>query len=290
MKRIRIVGLCLLAVFALTAVAASSASAGTYYKCAAQKKGEYTESGCKTKSAKAKKGKFELVQVQGCSAAKKGEYTNSTCTTKSAKAKKGKFEKTGVPFTAKGGTARLGTPAFGPADVECTASSTVGELTGPKTDTERVTFTGCTFEGKTCQSPGPFGSGSGSGTAGTITTNQLKSKLVDNGEKSGGYLAKEPAPGEAWDEITSGEHEPYSSEFICGTEVILRTHGSLSGVVTPVNTLSTASTATFAVGSGEQGLLTEVFNGTEFIPAGGAPSTEETTAAVTDSIPIEVKT
>src|SRR5580700_3063206 len=96
MKRTRIMGLCAvaaLAAFVLSATATSSASAGTYKYCAAQKKGEYTTATCATKSAKAKKGHFELKSVEACIAQKKGEYTTNTCTTKSAKPKKGHFEK-----------------------------------------------------------------------------------------------------------------------------------------------------------------------------------------------------
>ncbi|MGD0453207.1 MAG: hypothetical protein ABSB69_06380 [Solirubrobacteraceae bacterium] len=294
MKRTRIVGLCLaaaLAVVAFSAMAASSASAGTYYWCKAQKKGEYTTSSCTTKSVKAKKGTFELQKVEACVAQKKGEYTSSSCTEKSKKAKKGTFEKTtGRKFTDKTGGAKLATPGLGPSDVECVGSTSSGEITGPTTGTDSVSFTGCTFEGKKCESVDLFGSGTPSGTPGVIDTNKLDTKLVDHGEKAGGYLKLEPALNEAWTEVISSQHEPYSSEFICGSEIILRTHGSVSGVDTPVNAApSTTSTTTFALGEGEQALLTEVFNGTEFIPSGGAPSTEETTSTLTNETAIEIK-
>jgi len=70
MKRIRITGLCLAAVFAIIAVAAASASAypayPAYKLCVKAKKvgktytGEYTEKACKTKASPAKTGKYEL--------------------------------------------------------------------------------------------------------------------------------------------------------------------------------------------------------------------------------------
>ena len=265
MKRTRIVGLCLaaaLAVVAFSAMAASSASAGTYYWCTAQKHGNFTESGCKTV------------------AEKKGKPDH-----------KGGFElSSGRKFTDTTGKAKLATPDLGPSDVECTGSTSSGEITGPTTGTDQVSFTGCTFEGKKCESIDLFGSGTPSGTPGVIDTNKLDTKLVDHGEKAGGYKHEEPALNEAWTEVISSQHEPYSSEFICGTEVILRTHGSVSGVDTPVNSApSTTSTTTFGLGEGEQALLTEVFNGVEFIPSGGAPSTEETTSTLTNEKAIEIK-
>jgi len=290
MKRIRIVGLCLVAAFALSATIASSSQAAGYYHCVAQKKGEYTNSTCTTKSVKAKKGKYELAEFASCVAQKKGEYTNNTCTTKSVKAKKGKYEKVApITFTDKTGEAKLATPDLGPHDVECTASTSSGDITGSTTGTDQVEFTGCTLEGHSCESADLFGYGTNSGKAGVIDTDPLDTTLVGHGEKAGGYEHKEPASGEVWGEVV-GTTSGYSSEFICNGEIILHTHGSVSGVSTPVNGApSTSGTNTFGLGEGEQALLTEVFNGTEFIPSGGAPSTEETTATLTYSAPIVVK-
>ena len=140
MKRTRIVGLCLaaaLAVVAFSAMAASSASAGTYYWCTAQKHGNFTESGCKTV------------------AEKKGKPDH-----------KGGFElSSGRKFTDTTGKAKLATPDLGPSDVECTGSTSSGEITGPTTGTDQVSFTGCTFEGKKCESIDLFGSGTPSGVS-----------------------------------------------------------------------------------------------------------------------------
>ncbi|HUB75186.1 MAG TPA: hypothetical protein VL979_14275 [Solirubrobacteraceae bacterium] len=296
MKRIRIVGLCLVAVFALTAVIASSAQAGTYYKCSSVKKGFYSNSECTTRDEKGgkPKGKWELTEYKTCVSVKKGFYSDSACSVRDEKKgkPKGKFEKEApVTFTDSTGEAKLATPAFGPNDVECTASTSSGTITGPKTGTDRVSFTGCTLEGHSCESVDLFGNGTPSGKAGVIDTNLLDTKLVDHGEKAGGYKKEEPATGEVWNEVISSEHEPYSSEFICNGEIILRTHGSVSGVVSPVNAApSTSGENKFAVGEGEQALLTEVFNGTEFFPTGGAPSSEETTAKITLGTALAVKT
>ena len=61
MKRIRIIGLALVAVFAMTAIAAASASAepqGEFGRCIATKGGKFLDSGCK-KAATPGKEKFE---------------------------------------------------------------------------------------------------------------------------------------------------------------------------------------------------------------------------------------
>ncbi len=293
MKRIKIMGLCLVAAFAFSAMIASGASAGTYYRCSAHKDGKYSESGCKTLDEKKgkPKGGFELEEAATCVAQKKGKYSEDKCETEDVKKGKGKgsFEKaTGLGFTAKTGNAKLATPDLGETDVECSESTTVGEITGGKTDKERVTFTGCQFSGLPCQSAGP--ESTPSGKSGVIITNELDSKLVDHGEKAGGYLHEEPASGEAWDELISSQNEPYSSEFECSGVVFIKTAGSISGVVTP-NSLSTTSTITFNESVGEQALLTEAsetgFSG-PWSPQ--LPSIETTVGTVTNEVPMEVKT
>lgn len=291
MKRIRIVGLCLVAAFAFSAMVASSASAGTFKWCQPMKKGKYGDSKCSVLVEKKgkPKGSFELKSVEACVAQKKGEYTDAACKVKSVKAKKGSFELTkGRKSTATTGSATLKTPAFGPNNVTCSASTTEGEITGPKTNVERTTFTGCEFLGLPCESAGP--NSTPSGKAGTIITNLLHTKLVDHGEKAGGYKGQEPAEGEAWNEFVSAEHEPFSSEFNCSGVVFLRTVGSLSGVVTPVNTLSKTSNTSFTEGGGEQALLTEVLTESGWVPPGGAPSFEITEATNSTEAEIEVQT
>ena len=68
--------------------------------------------------------------VLGCVAQKRGEYTDSGCTTKSKTAKKGKFERLAGPgFTATTKTVTLETPGLG-STVKCSASSASGEVTG----------------------------------------------------------------------------------------------------------------------------------------------------------------
>jgi hypothetical protein len=259
-------------------------------------KGEYTTSTCLTKSAKAHRGKFEKKIVQECEAVKKGEYTNSACTTKAAKKGKGKFEKTkGRGYTSTGGKAELATPDFGSGKVICDANTDVGEYTGNtgKTDVDRVTFTGCSFEGLPCQSAGP--NSEPSGKSGVIITDLLDSRLVDNPEtiaflnaETNTTETKGPAVGEVWEELKGSQHANYSSEFECGGVVFLRTTGQDTGVVLNAGVMDKAQEVAFEAGKGADGLLTEVL--TEAGWQGPAPSIEEAgIAKVTNESAIEIE-
>jgi hypothetical protein len=116
-------GLCLVAVFALGAVlAAGSASAAEpeWGRCVTAKGGHYANNSC-TKEAPINKktgkftGKYEWkagAPSEECVAQKHGEYTNSTCTTKSTKPKKGKFEKISPRFKGEGGAGVLDATFF----------------------------------------------------------------------------------------------------------------------------------------------------------------------------------
>jgi hypothetical protein len=288
MKRKSMFGLCVvvaLAAFAISAMAASSASAGTYYNCVAKKNGKYA-AGCKTKVTK--KGKAELSPVKLCVAKKKGKYTSGTCTTL-AKPNKGKFEKVkGPAFTASTGEAILTTEDLGSGAVKCKKSATTGEITGEKTDVERVVFTECEFEGLPCESAGEFSTPSKK--SGVIDTNLLDSKLIDHGEK--GPSGGEPAVGETWEELVSSEHEPYQAEFNCAGVVFLRTLGTISGAYTAgsVNVFSATSTILFEKGKGEQDLGTEALTESGWV--GPFPSNEQVPggAAVVTTPAVEVRT
>jgi hypothetical protein len=262
MKRIKIVGLCLVAVFALSAmIAASGAQAGTYKICIEQKKGFYGNSTCSGEKVEKKgkpKGTWELIPLSTCIPQKHGFYSDSGCSVLDEKKGKGKgsFEKTkGLKFKDAGGPAKLATPGLGPNDVECTSSTSEGAFTGAKTATDRVKFVGCTFSGLPCQSAGPRGTASGE--SGVITTNLLDANLLDEGEKGNG--GKDTvAPGEVWNQLVSSEHEPYQAEFECSGVVFIKTGGSIAGkVVSALNSLTTSQEQEFEVGVGEGALTTE---------------------------------
>jgi hypothetical protein len=155
-----------------------------YGRCVATKKdGNYSNGGCTSVAEKKgepdHKGSFEWVpgRASTCVAKKKGEYTNAACTTKSAKPRKGTYELAGgAGYTSTGGPVTLETPGLGAGKILCTGSSATGEVTGTKTGVARLTFTGCEASGKKCASEGADGTPSGS--AGVITTNLLDTKLL----------------------------------------------------------------------------------------------------------------
>jgi len=146
MKRIRIVGLCLVAVFAMAAVAASAAQAApTYFTCVKA----------------AKEGKTYT-----------GKYTAKGCTNASKVETGGKYERAsavGVTMKSKSGTATLSTPDLG-GKVVCSKSKGTGKVTGASTDEQLVEFEKCTSEGKKCTSSGA--------KAGDIVTKPLATELV----------------------------------------------------------------------------------------------------------------
>lgn len=139
MRRIRIMGLCLVAVFAFSALVASATQAAEpeWGQCVklAKAKGKYADPNCKERSGKLKgkppvlvpneKGAYEWLPgaETKCYNVKKkaGKYTDAGCTVRSGKLKgkppvfvpneKGEFEKTagGPKFTGKGGAGVLTT-------------------------------------------------------------------------------------------------------------------------------------------------------------------------------------
>jgi hypothetical protein len=162
----RILGVALLAVFALAAVAVSSASAAepAFYECAKVSGGKYSDKNC-SKPGEGKTAKYEL---------KEGIGKKHT-------------------FTGKGGAATLHTPAVS-GEVKCGAFKDSGTLTSPTTEGKVVSvFSKCTSIGKNCNSPGA--------KKGTIETNDLDGSLgyinkskkevgVDLKPESGKYLAE----------------------------------------------------------------------------------------------------
>jgi hypothetical protein len=124
-RHVRMLGLCLVALFALTAVAAvGSASAANpeWGACIEAKKGHYEDSSCtkekfkESKGVKKYSGKYEwkagAPAAPECIAKKHGNYLTSACNTEKEKKGvpeegKGKYEKDGPKFTGKGGAGVL---------------------------------------------------------------------------------------------------------------------------------------------------------------------------------------
>jgi hypothetical protein len=152
MKRTKILGLALVAVFAMSVVAVSVASAAApEFKSASE----------------------ECYKLAG----KTGRYTTSACTTESAKLE-GEFEKRPKLHKFKETEATSHFYAKGGIEVTCTKDTSEGEILGlKKVKDGAVTFTGCSAkEGTT--TPVTCGSvKSPTQTAGTIVTTELSGEL-----------------------------------------------------------------------------------------------------------------
>jgi hypothetical protein len=265
MKRIGIVGLCTVAMVALSAMVASTAQATAveYGKCVKQlrAKYEYENSTCTLLALKNgkpdKKGlyQWEPGPSPNCInvGKKKGRYRDSKCQEKD--------EKNGLPagdweFASCASNPNEGCPGWlfvnGPTtilmekplnrEVHCNSSGDVGRITGPKTAEERFEFFECETEGKLCYNL--FRE-----EKHVIVTYEVKSALL------------EPKLGEVWTELSSIEHEegyPYSLLFDCAEVGFFRIKGSMSGGTTfPVNMMGYAGGTNFGMGTGEEKLKAE---------------------------------
>ncbi len=224
MKRVQAVGVCLVALFAASALASATASAATepaLYECVKAGKETITY---------LKKGKEKTKSV------KTGEFTEKNCATK---APAGKYRAEGKPegkyglqewthapkaFSGTGGPGNLDVVGLG--EITCTASSLSGTLTSPTTGAGiKVKFTGCEVDGEKCKSSGA--------ATGEIVTNALDGEVgyIDAAKTEVGIDSK-------------GESSPYEAEFSCGIEDLV-VKGSVIGLVSPVNTLTTTGEFTF---------------------------------------------
>jgi hypothetical protein len=255
MKRMRIIGLAIVALFAMAAVTAASASATpTFYECA----------------------KAPVVAKKAT-----GKYNNATCTEENVKSE-GKYElKAGVgkgkAFKGTGKAATLHTPAVG-GEVKCTGSKDEGFNTLTGQSKVKVTFTGCTSLGKKCTSISPAGK-----KAGEIVTNPLEGKL--------GYISSTPVKVGV---SLSGEAGKPSAEFGCeGLEIV--TTGAVIGEITKdINAISKEATDSFTVnGSGFQTITSfeggpeEVLSST--INGGGPFVSGEETSTLNKGEALEIK-
>ncbi len=268
MKRMRILGLALVAVFALTAVMASGASAvkPTWKYCA--------------KTSKNEEKKYT------------SEYTDKLCSVKS-ESKEGKYELTagigkGKAFKGKGGVAVLHNviPGKGDITVECQQFKDSGEVVAPSAVVNvKSEFKKCKSLGFPCKTEG--------GKKETITTEALAGELgwLDKGHTAAGEsLTSQAEPG-------SG----YLAQFECEGVAKVRVHGAVIGSVSPAHAVSKESISSFAVAEygigqpeslsnppafeeGEEpvGVLLTELNGPEtgntWQPEGGLVSGQEATA------------
>lgn len=218
-KMRRTMGLCVVAVFAISAILAASASAETFpsYKVCAKA---------------AKVGKLYT-----------GRYNQKNCTEVNVKGE-GKYEL--EPWTAaklRSFTGKNGASVFDAyikgtgilASIACKKGTDVGEVTGESTSTEVTKFEGCTGAGSTCTSP--------EAKTGEIVTDTLVATLVtlkEETETEAGVVGLDLAG-------TGGEQKDLTAEFKCGTYAV-KTTGSALGVVSGDMWVSSkGQTDTFAV-------------------------------------------
>lgn len=243
MKRMQVVGLCIVAAFALSAMAASSASAAPEYgQCQLLTKGstpkikhgKWTDPNCQIHSTKKgvpnEKGIYEWVPgpSPACFKGKKLEYTDSACASKSGKPRKGTFEREAcfpncALISAEGGAAHL--EAESKLKIECaTNGSEGGEVLSPTSADGKAVYTGCKIEA--------FGVKCKNGAPGEIKTNELLATPEEKG-------------GKVWVNYTAKE-TVYLTEFDC--EVVkIRVKGHAAGLASGgVNEMSTKQTQTFA--------------------------------------------
>lgn len=251
MKRIRIMGLCLVAVFAFSALVAASASAmevrPTYKTC------------IKVKET----GKFNLKNCTGASKGGKKEGDYELAAWNAGKS---------VKFTGKNGVSTLTSyiKGFGIVGaVSCKSAKDVGAETGPSSSEVVAEFKTCTSSGEKCASPGQ--------KAGTIKTDKLVGLLGLNGAKEGQIIEKVSGAG------PGGQ----SAEFSCGEEHISTT-GSVDAEQTKNLTEASKESGTvFAVNAGGENVInseeeeagTQVLL-TEVTGVGTFESGENTTSAL----------
>lgn len=274
MKRIKLVGLCLIVAgaFAAIAGASSAAAAGPEWGiCVAHKNGKYPGSTCTTEKKGKEKGHYEWAPADSCySDPKKGNFTESACKTVATKKgkpdHKGAYELAPSPtYTSTTGTATLKS-ALG--SITCTSSVDEGEITSGTTDKDSVQFFGCSTLGQTCLNTVIEGKPS-------IATEVLPTTLGESGGKVVNTFGDGP----------SG----YSAIFACENVGYFRTSGSTCGTVSPLNVSGTSSTTDFEEGSACQALVTEYSTSPTFSEPVTVPAEEVTVGTDTTSVPIELK-
>lgn len=295
MKRIKIVGLCLVATFAFGAMATSSAQAAEVKSCV--KAGKVT--------IKYKKGKEEKEKP-----IREGRYANKSCTEAAPEntgkyppytGPEGKFEwgAAGSTFGTKSGTGlkkpKLELDGEGGRVVQCSSSSGKGEWTGTKAGLETVAFKKCALNtnGEECTSAGL--------SEGEIETAPLQLTLVSypeevqqlyfgEGNEVIGSEWWKPLEGTVWVQSTASAGHPYYLEFACGPDLSFRTTGTVTGKVkTALNVMGKSMTWYVGPGQGIQDLSSEVSTdgGASYAPVGGT-TVESYEAAAKDGGGIEV--
>ena len=216
MRLVRVVGLCLLAVFGFAAVASATASAElpALYECHKVASGTgIWNKGCKVEGKHNKELKENDFEIQEWNlVAKKGK----------AKIFKGK-NKTGANLEDLSLSSKL----------SCTSYTDEGYFTGPKTAGKiKVIFKGCTLSNHSCKSPGA--------EAGQVKVNPLEGEdgYISRSKHEVGALLRAEA---------TGNPDRYIAEIECDEgQIKLRTSGAVIGrIEAPLGVFTKSATFNF---------------------------------------------
>ncbi len=269
MRRVRIVGFCVMVASALGALVASGAWAAAP---------EFKVCGKAAKVGKTYTGKYNNKTCSETNAKGEGKYELGSWETAKKKALKGKGGAGTLDAYLPSNEAEPWAGGTVLGKVTCKSAKVTGEVTGAKTVTASVEFKTCTSEGKKCKSAGA--------PTGTIRTEKLYVML--------GYIDSVKGVGTLVEGGESGEH--LSAKFDCeGLEFEAR--GSVIGVNSGnVNSVSKSFTLKFAVNAkGGQEITTGEFPEEKYLGKGSEhnlntfieptrlhlPSGEDATASLT---------
>lgn len=230
MKRMRIVGLCLVAMFALSAVVASTAFAeehpefmicGKVAKVGGKYTGKYSSKTCGPKEATkeeqeaGKKNKYERVPY---TSAKKKTY----------KAKNKGEPKNAIVNPLTGGPSK---PAEDKGDTECKKEAVVGEVTSATTEKWKTTYSSCKGLGTPCNTKGQ--------KAGVIVTNELEATLVYLNKEHTEVGLRVKGTGKAGGNTNTPELANYECEIGVSVEVFGEVLAKTTGNVDSANKKTT---------------------------------------------------
>jgi hypothetical protein len=233
MQRFRIVGLCLVALFALSAVAATGASAFVREapevgRCVKKTGGKWKDGGCKTKAVPGEE-KFEWQPAFEPGNKYNEEHPLKLTYTSVSKPETNiQLETTGVAKDNPGKVKSV---------VKCTGESSKGVVTGPKASiATAITFTGCESSGLKCKSA--------AAAEGEIKVHELEGLL--GWEK---ISTEGPAKNKVANEFTPTEGAKFV-EFNCGGIAV----GVKGHVLNPItaNKMLLQATVKFAASGGKQ--------------------------------------
>ncbi len=275
MRRLESAALCFIATFVCAAILVGPARAAEIGQCRQltkgtipkAKHGKYADANCLTlfekKGVVEAKGPYEWFPgpAPSCVHRKHGAWANESCTQEPAKAGKGSFEREPcygsgngcAEYGSSSTTAELETAPFS-HPIECAPATDVGEITGAVSGFDTVTLRGCTdfADLYTCADDG---------SSGSISTFPLDTALTTHGGSGGN---------EVWYTLTGTGAQGVlgtpaltnvvtCQENVSGNGVLpFIVDGSASGVIAPLNVMSSDFVEVFGPGVGAQNLRTYI--------------------------------